>query len=345
MSVACDTLDDAGDQPGWDAYVRAHPDASGYHLWRWRRVFETAFGHETTYLAARESSAIAGVLPLVTFDSWAFGRFAISLPFVNYGGVLADNEPVARALVDAAGRLAAERSWRFVELRHRRRTEPALAVKQHKVAMLLPLERDEDAMWVALDRKVRNQIRKAMKSGLVVEQGGSELLRDFYDVFASNMRELGTPVYDAGFFEAVLVQLGAAARVFVARAGRRAVAAAIACAFRDVIEVPWAASLRSCRALEPNDLVYWTVIQHAIANGMRTLDFGRSTPGDGPFHYKKHWGAVPQPLAWEYWLAEGEPLPDLSPKNPRFRLAISAWKHLPVPITRWLGPALVRNIP
>jgi hypothetical protein len=36
----------------WDAFVDAHPEATAYHGWRWKHVFERAFGHETIYLAA-----------------------------------------------------------------------------------------------------------------------------------------------------------------------------------------------------------------------------------------------------------------------------------------------------
>jgi hypothetical protein len=83
----------------WETYVAAHPDASGYHQWCWRGVFERVFGHEAIYLAARrrKTGAVAGVLPLVSFKSLLFGRFLVSLPFVNYGGVLADDDEVARA--------------------------------------------------------------------------------------------------------------------------------------------------------------------------------------------------------------------------------------------------------
>ena len=50
-------------------------------------------------------------------------------------------------------------------------------------------------MWEVIDRKVRNQIRKAEKSALTVERGGAELVGEFYTVFTRNMRDLGTPVY------------------------------------------------------------------------------------------------------------------------------------------------------
>ena len=92
----------------WDAFVNGHPEASGYHLWRWRRVFERAFGHRTVYLAARDNGAIVGVLPAVVIRSWLFGRFMVSLPFVNYGGVLASSDAAARALLDAAAVAAAD---------------------------------------------------------------------------------------------------------------------------------------------------------------------------------------------------------------------------------------------
>lgn len=332
-------------QPEWDRFVDAHPDASAYHRWAWRGAFESAFRHETVYLAARAGGELAGLLPLVIFNSWTFGRFAVSLPFVNYGGLLAETDDAAEALRRAAVDVATDRRLAFVELRHRRRRLADLAVRQHKVAMLLPLAPDEDAMWADLDHKVRNQIRKAAKSGLRADTGGADLLADFYTVFARNMRDLGTPVYAVRFFEAVLDCLGDAGRVFVVRDGAIPVAAGISCEYRGTIEVPWASSLRGYRAMSPNNLLYWTVIRYAIARGLGTLDFGRSTPGEGTFHFKKQWGAVAEPVAWEYWLAGGGPLPDISPHNPRFRLAISVWKHLPVPVTTWLGPPVVRNIP
>ena len=47
---------------------------------------------------------------------------------------------------------------------------------------LPPLDETSELMWSRLDRKVRNQVRKAEKSGVTVESGGVELLDDFYPV-------------------------------------------------------------------------------------------------------------------------------------------------------------------
>jgi FemAB-related protein (PEP-CTERM system-associated) len=333
------------DEARWDAFVRSCPESSGYHLWRWRRVFERAFGHDTVYLAALQGGDVVGVLPIVVFDGWLFGRFAVSLPFVNYGGVLAADDSVAHALVEHAAAMATERGLAHLELRHTTRRFDDLPVKQHKVAMILKLAADPETAWSDLDRKARNQVRKAEKSGLSATIGGPELLADFYRVFAHNMRDLGTPVYSRRFFEEVLSQCSDCTRVIVVFSGRIAVAAAITHEFRDTVEVPWASSLQSFRALSPNNLLYWTILRDAVCRNRHLLDFGRSTPNEGTFKFKAQWGAEPQPLHWEYRLVKGDAIPDQSPKNAKFQTAIAVWKHLPVPITRMLGPHIVRSIP
>ena len=329
----------------WDRYVDSHPDASMYHGWVWRHVFERVFGHDTVYLAARRGEDVVGVLPLVVFRSWLFGRFMVSLPFVNYGGVLASDTEAAEALLQAACEEAAAHRCAHVELRHVQRCYADLPVKQHKVAMTLTLPATTADAWNAIDRKARNQVRKAQKSGFDVVTGGSELVDDFYRVFAVNMRDLGTPVYSRAFFQTVLLTFPDRARVYVVRDKGRAVAAGITLEYRDRIELPWASSLREYRPLCPNNLLYWSVIEQAIHAGCRVLDLGRSTPGEGTYEFKRQWGAVAVPVSWEYVLITRQSLPDQSPANPRFKQAIALWQRLPVTFTTTVGPAIVRSIP
>jgi FemAB-related protein (PEP-CTERM system-associated) len=331
-----------GDVTAWDAFVSRCPQATGYHEWAWRRVFERAFGHEPIYLIARRHGQVAGILPLVHINSFLFGRTLTSLPFLNYGGVVADADAVAQELLAAAAEMTRRRRCGHVELRHRQRRFPTLPCKQHKVTMLLRIEAE---LWDRLDRKVRNQIRKAQKSGLVAEQGGAELLKDFYAVFARNMRDLGTPVYSRRLFEEVLEAFPDRARVHVVRLGAMPVAAGIAYRTGTTVEVPWASSVRDHNSLCPNHLLYWSVIETAVAKGCDRLDFGRSTPDEGTFKFKQQWGAEPLPLHWEYLLTSGTALPNASPTNPKFRVAIELWKRLPLAIANRVGPAIVRSIP
>jgi serine/alanine adding enzyme len=330
----------------WDRYVTQHPAATGNHLWAWRHIYESAFRHRTEYLAARRpDGGIAGVLPLVVFEHWMFGRFMVSLPFVNYGGVLADDGRAARALLDEAVARARWLRLTHVELRHTMPQFADLPNRQHKVTMTRTLPATAEEAWDGLDRKVRNLVRKAEKSDLTPELGGAELLDDFYPVFAENMRDLGTPVYPRRWFEQLFAQFPGASRVCIVRHGRQAVAGAITYAFRDAVEIPSASSLRAYRAMAPNMLLYWRILQQAIADGRRVLDFGRSTPEEGTFKFKQQWGAVPGPMTWEYRLLTGNALPDRSPKNGRYQRAISVWQRLPLGLANAVGPSVVRYLP
>jgi FemAB-related protein (PEP-CTERM system-associated) len=332
----------AGQRADWDAFVRARPDASGYHEWTWRDVIERSLGHSSIYLIARRSGAIVGVLPLIETRSVVFGHSLTSLPFVNYGGILADSPDVAAALVAHARDLGRARQCDHVELRHIDRQFEDLPVRTHKVTMRLPLAAD---LWDRFDRKVRNQIRKAEKSGLVAERGGEELLPAFYQVFARNMRDLGTPVYGRRLFSEVLAAFGARARIVVVRMGDRPIAAALTYRTRTLMEVPWASSIRDFNALCPNHLMYWRAIEWAIGDGCTIFDFGRSTPHEGTYNFKRQWGAEPVTLHWEYPYLRGGDVPDHGPSNPKFRLAIAAWQRCPLWLANTIGPHIVRAIP
>ena len=329
----------------WDAFVQAQPQATGYHQWRWREVMEKGLGHSCRYLAALQDGRIAGVLPMVEVRRPFMGTALSSLPYVNYGGVLAANPEAAESLLSHAAAMVAKERLPYLLLRHRQRRFTHLPVRSHKQTMLMPLSETTEAMWQALDRKVRNQIRKAEKSGLTVMSGGEELVDDFYAVFARNMRDLGTPVYGRRLFAEMARAFPDEIQVHVVRLQNVTIAAAISYRYRGVVEVPSASSLREHRNLCPNHAMYWHIIQRSIERGVRTLDFGRSTPGDGTYQFKEQWGAVPEQLEWEYVLGAGHSLPNSDRHDSKFNVAIAAWKRLPLSVAGVLGPRLARAVP
>jgi serine/alanine adding enzyme len=330
----------------WNAFVDSQALGSNYHRYGWRRVIERSFGHRSHYLLARDRDhAISGVLPLVHLNSRLFGSFLVSLPFFNYGGVLSKDEPTADRLLHASGRLLRETGARWAELRQAGVHSAQLATKKHKVSMLLDLAKDEQTQWLALDPKVRNQIRKAQKSGLHQETGFLELLDGFYQVFRRNMRDLGTPVYDQDFFRNVLEEFPDSTRIITVFRDHRPIASGLLTWYRNVLEMPWASSVKECREYCPNNLLYWEALRFAIANGATAFDFGRSTVDGGTYRFKKQWGAKPVQLYWQYQLQTGTELPELNPANPKYQLAVRLWQHLPLTVTNLLGPMIVRSIP
>jgi FemAB-related protein (PEP-CTERM system-associated) len=348
MALTVATLDprDAERCKSWERYVDAHPQGSGYHGLGWRRVIEGVTRYRMHYLCAEDGGAIVGILPLAEVRAPLFGGRLVSVPFTSYGGLRTDGDPaIGTALVDAAAGVARRVRARSVEFRH---VAPVFAAptRTHKVAMWLDLPSSEDALWKAFSTDLRTDIRRRLKSGLEVSVGGAEDLDDFYRVFSTTMRDLGTPTYSRAFFAAILREWPGTAWIATCRSGGAAVAGCLLLGFRGSIEVPWAGSLRSARTLRPNMLLFWACLRHAIEQGFTRFDFGRSTPGGGTFAFKKQWGSRAIPLHWQYWLADGHgAVADLSPANPKFAAAIRVWQRLPLWLTRKIGPPLTSCFP
>jgi FemAB-related protein (PEP-CTERM system-associated) len=341
------TVSEHPDEVGsWNSYAEQAPDATLYHMYNWRNVVQTTFGHATYYLAARsESGSVEGILPLVQLKSWAFGHMLVSMPFFNYGGICANTAVAREALLDAAVRLAADTNADFLELRHDAPWFTRLPTKTGKVAMTLTLPQSADALWKSFPAKLRNQVQKPQKEGLTAVIGHIDQLDAFYDVFSTNMRDLGTPVYPKAFFANILGTFPGRTWIVTILLDRLPIAAGFLVGFRDRIEIPWASSKRKFNRYSANMLLYWRCLQLACDRNYHLFDFGRSTPGEGTFRFKEQWGATPRQLYWSYWMRNGGPMPQVNPQNPRYRAAINVWQRLPVAVTRELGPRIVKYIP
>lgn len=341
-------LAQTGRDDEWRAYVDGAPGASLYHALEWREISQRSFGHRSWYLMVRDSDRVRGVLPVVEMQSTLFGHFFVSLPFLDYGGILADTPECEMALATAAAQLAVKRGARHIELR-----QPSVAtgltgagwtVRQHKAALVVALGADQEKIWSGLSSRLRGKIRKANKSGAMFSVEGSEALADFYRVFGLNMRNLGTPVYSPAFFQNILRSAKDAAILLVRHQGR-AIAGAIALRHGDRIELPWICSDYAHASHQVNEFLYWNAITWGCRTGARELDLGRCSVDSGTYRFKEQWNPDIRPLFWYYWLASGDALPELSPSNPKYALAIRCWKHMPVALANRLGPWIVRNIP
>jgi serine/alanine adding enzyme len=328
----------------WNEYVKRSPQGSVYHLCSWQSIFTGRAGHGTHYLLAERDGDVVGVLPLVSIRSLLFGSFLVSLPWVTHAGPCTSDAVARRALLERSIELARGQKARYIELHSEEAECEAFVPTSAKVSMRRDLTGDPDVLWREFPGKLRSQVRRPEKDGLFARLGGADQLGAFYDVFSQRMRDLGSPVFPRHFFARILEGFGDLSRVCCVYAGDRAVAAGLLLGFKDRLQIPWAASLTEFNRLSPNMLLYWQALRFGCENGYRCFDFGRSTPGGPHYRFKAQWGAMPVPLYWQYWLPALRPLPERNPRNPRFQFAIRAWRRLPVPVTRVLGPIVARSL-
>jgi FemAB-related protein (PEP-CTERM system-associated) len=336
----------------WDQYVSGHPDATIFHSISWKTVIESSFGHKSQYLLAtedknpqpdnsRKSPRIVGILPLIRMKSFFFGNYLSSLPFAEIGGVLADDEKTAEFLLEHAIGLSERDGYDYLELRNRKAvsTLPSKRLYYNFRREILP---STDQNLKLIPRKARRMIRQGGKFGLY-SAFGNQFLNDFYGILSKNFHRLGTPIFPLKLFKNFLEIFNDCVKILVVKNKEEIpIAGVFTFFFKDQVLPYYAGSLFEYRKLAPNDFMYWELMRYGCENGYKIFDFGRSKEDTGSFHFKRHWGFEPQPLAYQYHLIRLKQLPDLSPSNPKYRKKIDLWQKMPLTVTKLVGPHISR---
>jgi len=276
-------------------------------------------------------------------NSILLGRGLISSPFCVEGGPLAADAASAQALDQAATELMAERAASYVEYRSRKASRPGWHGKSGLYATFRrPISTDQEADLTRIPRKQRAVVRKALQSALTIEIDHDP--ERFYPIYAASVHNLGTPVFGKNYFRALCERFGQACDIVVVLDRGEPVSAVLNFYHRDTVMPYYGGGLASARKSGANDLMYWAVMRHAAARGFTFFDFGRSKAGSGAFAFKKNWGFEPDWLEYEYWLAEGESLPDNNSASPKYRFFVESWKRLPLPLANRIGPLLIRHL-
>lgn len=341
------------EQPAWDNYIAGRSDAIFSHRFGWGESLAAAYRLPIYRLATvnkRAHEQITGILPLMLFAAPDRDIRLISLPYSDGAGIVANDWVTGNRLLAAALDLATELGAVHVELRQAGGSNFQLAAADgadhwshaahtFKTGLVRSLPESPAELWDLLPGKVRNQVRKARKSGCSVKTGGIELLDDFYAVFSENMRDLGSPVHPLELFRILLGQVLLKVWVAAVYLETRPVAAAMLLRHHDTLFNPWASSLRRFRPSCANMLLYWAMLDHGVNIGCRRFDFGRSSPDAATCRFKCRWGATPQPLTWHIFSRKP------STWNPRAEsLVHEAWKTAELETSRLQGPAVRRWI-
>jgi FemAB-related protein (PEP-CTERM system-associated) len=329
-----------GDPAEWDAFAERQAGYTHYHRYAWGAVMKRVFSHDGVYLAARdETGALAGILPLIRMNSALFGRQLCSMPFLNYGGPIGSDAAI-RALSNAAVQQAAQERTKTLEYRSRVQLPIDLPSSSHKITVTMDLKpNDAKGLFKALPSQVRNQVRKPMKAGVTM-RFGSDQVRPFFEVFARNMRDLGTPTHTPKLFEKIAAEFPNDAIFGCAYIGEKPVAAGCAIVWGNEIEMVWGSALREYNKTHaPNMMLYWSFMERACELGLCVFNFGRCTPGEGTHRFKSQWGGRDEPLWWY-----GPHVNDLGKMSAAERYGPLVWRYLPMPIANLIGPWIRRGI-
>jgi FemAB-related protein (PEP-CTERM system-associated) len=332
------------DRAAWTAYLERAPDASAFHTPAFCDAVATAFGHRAHHLLALRGQHTVGLLPLFEIESLLGGRLLCSLPYATYGGILAEDHATRLALAEAAIRLVHERNACLLELRSSVALLAGLENVERYDGYVRDLPGDPAALETFLPQHARAAARQARQREKVVIEHDAGQLETLWQLYCRSMRRLGSLNYPYRFLQELAAGFGDRAWVTIARHRGQPVAGVFSLVFGDTV-APYVQGLDERRRVYgAMNLVYYAIMERAVAAGLRRFDFGRTRKDNpGPAAFKRNQGFRPRTLGYQRYVPPGATVPDLSPSNARFRPLRRIWQRLPLSLTRRLGAYLVRS--
>lgn len=339
----------AEDALAWDAFVRAHPQASFFHLSGWNRVVARVFGHGHRDLLALRDGRVVGVLPLMSCRTPFFARHLVSTPYAVYGGPLGEDAQVQSALLKAAAELASEERVGRLELRcEHELEEPAieLSPSQLYATFVHPLPATADEVMKNLPKRARAEVRKAVdKHGLTLREG-LWYLPDLERLFLSSKQGLGSPGLPREWFEELAREFGPEVLVHCVHKDSDVIAATMSFVFRDTLLFYYVGTdALANREYSATNFMVTRLQEEAVRRGLTKFDLGRSRVDSGPYHFKMHQGFEPRLLPYRYHLVRSRELPSFNPSNPRTQKLRDTFARLPPWLVRKLSGPLMRYLP
>jgi FemAB-related protein (PEP-CTERM system-associated) len=329
-----------------EAFLATQADATPFHTPRWGRAAERATGHRWIPLSTHDAlGTMTGFLPVHHIRSRLFGNALISSGFAVSGGIIAQDYGSQQMLVDAVTKMAAQQSVPSIELKGGSAPTGWAVDTDTYLGFIRPLAADDDAELLAIPRKHRAEVRKALANGLDVAVGSGKADRDaHFAAYATSVRNLGTPVFPRALFDAVLDAFGDDADILTIRHSGTVVASVLSLYWRGTVMPYWGGGTQAARGLRANELMYFALMRHARTRGCTHFDFGRSKAGTGPAAYKKNWGFEQQPLSYTRWTADGAPPRDTNPTSAKYRFMVESWQRLPLWLANRVGPFIARQL-
>ncbi len=330
------------DETEWDEYIFNNPSSTFFHQVGWKNVVESSYAYKPYYLLAKDEGEIKGILPLFLIENLLLGRKLVSLPFAPYGGAIGENNAIEILIMEAI-EITKEQGADYLELRNAENSSILLRNSLYATS-ILELDQNPEIIWnEKLTRNKRKNVVKSQKRGLSFNF--SNEINDFYDIFAINMHDLGSPIHSKKFFQNILNIFRNSAKIQIVSLDNKPIYAAFYLLYKDIIINSWSSSLKEYRNYYPTDFGIWKAIEYACNNQYKYYDFGRSTQNSPNMEFKERWGAETKKLEYEYYINNVSKIPDNTYENPKRQIFEKVWKRLPLSITRSLGPVLRKKIP
>ena len=329
----------------WNRFVSTCPAGTFFHLAEWIKITETYYGFSSRSFFIKEGEEIIAVVPLFLCRSPLLGRCLIPTPVCGLLLPCTTSSEAEALIIKHMWRLLDDTDAKFLELRYdEQHVIDGLPANRENVLQRLSLLPGEEALWKKMTSPGRRCIKKAKKWDLQ-SKSGIHYLPQFYRLYAGNMRDFGYPLFSRRFFDLLSQEFAELIELSVVTLNNKVLGALLSFRFRETVTALWIGSRKEFWHMRINNFIYWESIKKGCREGYTMFDIGRTRENSGIARFKAQLGAISIPLCYQY-LSRGKfNAPSVQESQNRYKLPMAVWKHLPIWLTKVIGPPLGKWIP
>ncbi len=299
--MTCTPIDpESADWKALDCFA----DRTVFQTWEWLR-FVSETQNATPLLAElREKGELVGYFSGLTFKKFGVKILGSSFPGWTTPYIGFNLLPgVSRS---AALKAVQDMAWSHLKCLHMEVSDPCFSAEDGKqlgfacefyTSYRSDLTQSEEQIFNRMDSACRRCIRKAEKSGVVIEEVhdlgfADEYYEQLNDVFA---KQRLVPTYDANRVRSLIKHLLPTGRLLLLRARSsegECIATGIFPGFNKIAEFWGNASFRSNQNLRPNEAIHWYAMRYWKQRGVEIYDWG------GKGKYKEKYGCTIYQVPW-----------------------------------------------
>lgn len=278
-----DTLESV-DRKKWDAVINRAEEATIFHSLEWIELQHRVLGLEEKLFVSDGC-----IFPIFIKKKGPFTIYGSPVPETGafYGGPVCTSKAGYARTLESVGQIGPLTSL-FIKTPNN--FDTSIFGREYSVEpvgnFILDLKKPEEELWMNLNKKTRNCVRKAEKSGVTIEFCESDKVDEYYQIVEEVSQRTSTVPLPLEFTEGVLNSgLGELVLAFYQD---RPVAGGIFLTFNDTVTYWDGASYFRYREYHPSNLLQWELIKWARKR-YRHYDFGGAgIPRITKF--KKGWG-------------------------------------------------------
>jgi serine/alanine adding enzyme len=328
----------------WENFIDSNPRAIAWQSFKWLDILRKNYNIKFYPIVALSGSEITGILPLYYLKIPFSKPILSSVPFAVAGGIVSDDPESERLLLDKAIEISkSHEDSKIIFKQYKHKVIGQLSSDENFCNKELSLSPQTEKMWAEFAQSNKDNIKLGEKTDFKIEHPSNDI-SGFHNFLFYHHQRKGIPCTGKGWITD-LVKSGMYS-IALMKLNNKIVAATMVKEFKDTISFPF-----SCTC-DPNSEnfhliynLYWELIKSYANKGKNICHSGRLPKSGEADAFRQGWGGQMHNYYYQYYPATNLKTEFNVKRSSKREAFEKLWKIAPAPITKIIGPQIVKRFP